>query len=111
MVQKILIVDDELDKKRKLYNLLYEASLSKNWYKLIFSTTGEEALEIIKKDKKQEISLIILDLRLDKGEINGVDFANTLPEFLTKSAIAKHRTRISHKICDRQTQKPYRKWV
>ncbi|CCQ54176.1 MULTISPECIES: response regulator [Crocosphaera] len=78
MVQKILIVDDELDKKRKLYNLLYEASLSKNWYKLIFSTTGEEALEIIKKDKKQEISLIILDLRLDKGEINGVDFANTL---------------------------------
>ena len=22
-----------------------------------------------------------------------------------------HITRISHKICDRQTQKPYRKWV
>ena len=24
---------------------------------------------------------------------------------------ALHPTRISHKICDRQTQKPYRKWV
>ncbi|WP_042711400.1 hypothetical protein WH8501_21945 [Crocosphaera watsonii WH 8501] len=30
---------------------------------------------------------------------------------LTLVALTGWWTRISHKICDRQTQKPYRKWV
>lgn len=78
MVQKILIIDDELNNKRKSYSLLYEASIEDNWYELVFSKTAEKALDLIKEDTKQEIALIILDLCLEEGKVNGIDFANTL---------------------------------
>ncbi|MDJ0842601.1 MAG: response regulator, partial [Crocosphaera sp.] len=78
MSDKILIIDDELDKRQELYKHIYQTSLDENWYELIFAVSGEEALEIIKKDRKQEIALIVLDLRLDGAKLDGIKFANTL---------------------------------
>lgn len=78
MSDKILIIDDELDERKNLYEHLYQKSIDEEWYELIFAVSGEEALEIIKKDKKQEIALIILDLRLDGAKLNGIKFANKL---------------------------------
>lgn len=78
MSDKILIIDDELDERQKLYEHIYQKSIEQEWYELLFAVSGEEALEIIKKDKKQEIALIILDLRLDGAKLNGIKFANKL---------------------------------
>ncbi|MDJ0729861.1 MAG: response regulator [Crocosphaera sp.] len=78
MSDKILIIDDELDERKELYEHIYQKSIDEEWYELIFAVSGEEALEIIKKDKKQEIALIILDLRLDGAKLDGIKFANKL---------------------------------
>ncbi|MGB5594538.1 MAG: response regulator [Crocosphaera sp.] len=77
MGSKILIVEDEIE-YQKLYQNLFADSVKKKWYSLKFAVTGEEALESIKKDRKQEISLIILDLRLENAEIDGISLANLL---------------------------------
>lgn len=77
---KILIVDDEIKNREDLYEGLCRDSIREDWYTLIFATTGEQALEIIKEDQKQEILLIILDLKLEGAMMDGIKFANTLAQ-------------------------------
>lgn len=76
----ILIVDDELEERKELYERLYQDSVEKKWYDIIFATSGESALDLINNDKKQEIALIVLDLRLDGARIDGVKFINQLAQ-------------------------------
>ena len=43
--------------------------------------------------------------------IGDIDPKRTFVHILDDTSLEIVLTRISHKICDRQTQKPYRKWV
>ncbi|MDJ0507971.1 MAG: response regulator [Crocosphaera sp.] len=79
MASKILIVED-ITEYQDLYNDLFADSIQKKWYSIKYAVTGEEALELIKKDRKQEIALIVLDLRLENALIDGVALANVLAE-------------------------------
>ena len=79
MGSKILFVEDEI-KYKKLYGEIFADSIEKQWYSLKFAVTGEEALELIQKDRKQEIALIVLDLRLENATMDGVKLANLLAD-------------------------------
>ena len=57
--RKILIVDDEFIEREMLGNML------DSFYEVVYAEDGEEALEIIKKEKFK-LSLIILDLHMPK---------------------------------------------
>ncbi|HOJ64338.1 MAG TPA: response regulator [Spirochaetota bacterium] len=58
-MKNILVIDDE----ENIQNLLYDI-LTSEGYKAILSDGGEEAIEII---KKQKIDLIILDMMMPKA--------------------------------------------
>jgi CheY-like chemotaxis protein len=75
---KLLIVDDEIDNRKDDYLNFYREALERQLYGIAFAKTGEEGLEIVQKDTKQEIALILLDLRMDQARLNGVALANAL---------------------------------
>ncbi len=68
MKEKILVVDDEKDILE-----LIEFNLSNNGYQVMTTTSGEEALELIKKN---EFDLIVLDIMLPG--IDGLDICKII---------------------------------
>jgi CheY-like chemotaxis protein len=68
-MKTILVVDDE-----KNLRILYKKELSSEGYQVLTAASGEEALELI---KKQPIDLAILDIKMD-----GMDGIQTLREVL-----------------------------
>lgn len=78
-IPTVLIIDDKLTENDKQHYLqLCKERLDKGWYKLEFAASGTEGLELIKADSQQRIALIILDLLMDKSELDGVTLANLL---------------------------------
>jgi len=77
MKEKILVVDDEKDILE-----LIDYNLSKNGYRVKTTTTGEEALELIKEN---DFDLIILDLMLPG--IDGFDLTKIIKADKQKSLI------------------------
>ncbi|ACK73756.1 response regulator receiver protein (plasmid) [Gloeothece citriformis PCC 7424] len=80
MTLKILIVDSEIQQRREDYLNLFARGIKLGWYSLEWAASGEEGLGLIKADLAQEIALIVLDLQIDDGVVDGVDFANRLAE-------------------------------
>ncbi|MCI0514473.1 response regulator [candidate division KSB1 bacterium] len=68
-MKTILVVDDE-----KNLRILYKKELSGEGYQVLTAASGEEALEII---RKQTIELAILDIKME-----GMDGIQTLREVL-----------------------------
>ncbi len=64
---KALVIDDEKSAKFLHTNRLRSKGVSKN--NIIIASDGAEALEMLAKDNKKEIKLVILDLNMPK--ING----------------------------------------
>jgi CheY-like chemotaxis protein len=79
-MRKLLIIDDEIEQRRKDYLELYSEAIEEKLYGVQFAASGEEGLAILKKDTKQEISLILLDLRMDNAKMDGISLANSLGE-------------------------------
>ena len=77
MKEKILVVDDEKDILE-----LIEFNLSSNGYKVTTTTSGEEALELIKKN---EFDLVVLDIMLPG--IDGLDICKIIKADKQKSHI------------------------
>ena len=86
-MRKLLIIDDEIKQRQDDYLDLYSDAIEHKLYDLQFAVSGEEGLKILKKDTKQEISLILLDLRMDKARIDGIKFANNLNKHYIKRPI------------------------
>lgn len=63
-MKTILVVDDEEN-----IRLLYKMELSEEGYRVITASSGEEALEILEKEKPD---LITLDIKM--GGMNGIEF-------------------------------------
>ncbi len=81
MSKKILIVEDNPQNMR-----LIEMALSAESYTLLEATNGEEALEVVKKERPD---LIIMDIQLPK--MSGLEVTRKLreiPEFSRTSIIA-----------------------
>jgi CheY-like chemotaxis protein len=81
MNKKILIVEDNPQNMR-----LIEMALSAESYTLLEATNGEEALEVVKKERPD---LIIMDIQLPK--MSGLEVTRKLreiPEFSRTSIIA-----------------------
>lgn len=74
---RLLILEDE-EIQRVDFLDCYSEELEAGTYELIFARTGEEALEIIKKDENKKIDLIISDLRIPHAKIDGWKFIKTL---------------------------------
>lgn len=83
-MRKLLIIDDEIQQRKEDYLDLYSDAIEENLYGIQFAASGEEALTILKKDTKQEISLVLLDLRMASAQIDGVKLANSLSEHYIK---------------------------
>lgn len=77
MTIKLLIIED-LKKQQQYFTKSYKKEIEAGNYELIFTQTGEEALEIINNDKQREIDLIIADLKLPAAKIDGWQFIRTL---------------------------------
>ena len=77
MKERILVVDDEKDILE-----LIEFNLTNNGYKVKTTTSGEEALELVKKN---EFDLIILDIMLPG--IDGLDICKIIKADTQKSHI------------------------
>ncbi|MGP8330580.1 MAG: response regulator [Methanosarcinaceae archaeon] len=69
-MKTLLIVDDE-----KNLRILYDNVLTKEGYNVLSASSGEEALEIV---KKEHIDLAVLDIKME-----GMDGIQTLREVLT----------------------------
>jgi len=67
---KILVVDDEKNIRK-----LYETELRKEGYEITTAESGEEALEKIEKD---DVDLVVLDIRLEG--MDGIDCLRTIME-------------------------------
>ena len=80
MGNKILVVDDELNEAKNTYIQIFQEPIADQHYSLEFVRSGEEALLLIQTDKRQEICLLILDLRLEGAELDGIQLANTLAQ-------------------------------
>lgn len=63
-MKTILVVDDEEN-----IRLLYKMELSEEGYRVITASSGEEALEILEKEKPD---LITLDIKM--GGMSGIEF-------------------------------------
>lgn len=61
--KRILIVDDE-ESIKLLYDRMFKREISDNLYELYFSLSGEDALEKIKEDAIQELALVISDINM-----------------------------------------------
>jgi CheY-like chemotaxis protein len=77
MTIKLLILED-LKKQQQYFLDFYKDEIETGTYELIFTQTGEEALEIINNDRQREIDLIIADLKLPAAKIDGWQFIKTL---------------------------------
>jgi DNA-binding NtrC family response regulator len=58
---KILIVDDE-HSVQFLYEKVFKKEISENQFEILFSRSGEDAIEILKSD--DEIALLISDINM-----------------------------------------------
>lgn len=72
----MLLVDDERD-----FAEVVLASLDFAGYKTFYAPTGEEAIEIV---KKEEPDVILLDVRLPKPGIDGIETLRRIREFNSK---------------------------
>lgn len=77
MEQKILVVDDELGVRELLYD-----ALTKQGYKSITATSGEEAIELI---GTQRPDLVLLDFKMP--DMNGVEILKKIRSFDSKTKI------------------------
>jgi CheY-like chemotaxis protein len=77
MTIKLLIVEDETSQQQAFLSFFRKEIKAKE-YELVFTKTGEEALEIITKDKEKKIDLLIADLRMPAAKINGWQLIKTL---------------------------------
>ncbi len=71
MEKKILVVDDELNMRNLLYSVF-----SKEGYKVLTALEGEEAVEIVRKEKPD---LMLLDIRMPK--LDGIETLKRIREF------------------------------
>ena len=71
-MKTILIVDDE-----KNLRILYKKELAEEGYRILTADSGQNALEIVKKD---HIDLAVLDIKMD-----GIDGIQTLREILSEN--------------------------
>lgn len=62
-VKRILIVDDE-ESIKLLYDRMFKREISENTYELHFSLSGEDALEKIKENNIKELFLVISDINM-----------------------------------------------
>lgn len=86
-MRKLLIIDDKIEERQDDYLDLYSEAIEQDLYTLQFAESGEEGLKILKQDTKQEICLILLDLRMDKKKIDGIKLANSLNKHFIKRPI------------------------
>lgn len=77
MTHHILVLEDEI-KQQKALKKVYRKEIQANEYELIFTQTGEEALEVIENDRERTIDFIISDLKLPAARIEGWDFIKIL---------------------------------
>lgn len=77
MEKKILLVDDELKIREMFYDLF-----SLRGYKIITAPSGEEGIEILKKEK---VDLVLLDIKMQG--MDGIDTLRRVREFDTKTRI------------------------
>lgn len=77
MEKKILVVDDELQIREMLYDLL-----SRKGYKIITASGGGEAIEIMRQENPD---LVLLDIKMP--EIDGIETLKKIREFDTKTRI------------------------
>src|SRR5690606_3719407 len=70
-MEKVLIVDDDFT-----FNLMLKTFLEKNNFSVTQSTSGKEALKLVKSSS--EFDVILLDLRLP--DINGIDLLKKIKE-------------------------------
>ncbi|WP_013334500.1 response regulator [Gloeothece verrucosa] len=72
-MKKILVVEDDLRFQRN-YRRGCRQELEQGLFEFEFTPSGEQGLEALKKDTEKEIVLIILDLKMDLAQINGLQF-------------------------------------
>ena len=77
MTIKLLILED-LKQQQRYFLQTYKEEIKTKNYELIFTQTGEEALETINNDRDREIDLIIADLKLPGAQVDGWQFIKTL---------------------------------
>ena len=65
---KVLVVDDD-----KIIRYLFQGALLKEKCNVVQAGSGDECLNILKKDKKEDIKLVFLDLQMP-----GIDGEETL---------------------------------
>lgn len=79
MVEKLLVVEDE-----KLFGeavkALFGQEIRKGALDVVCAYDGEEALNLVKADTNHEIEVILLDLKMPAGKMDGFTFLKTLHE-------------------------------
>lgn len=76
--KKILIVDDE-ESIKLLYDRMFRREISSLEYELFFSLSGEDALEKIKNEAIKDITLVISDINMPG--LSGFELLKELKEF------------------------------
>ncbi|EQC44990.1 response regulator receiver domain protein [Bacteriovorax sp. BSW11_IV] len=76
--KRILIVDDE-ESIKLLYDRMFRREISSEQYELYFSLSGEDALEKIKNDAIKDITLVISDINMPG--LSGFELLKELKEF------------------------------
>lgn len=76
--KRILIVDDE-ESIKLLYDRMFRREISSLQYELFFSLSGEDALEKIKNEAIKDLTLVISDINMPG--LSGFELLKELKEF------------------------------
>ncbi|ACK73359.1 response regulator receiver protein [Gloeothece citriformis PCC 7424] len=72
-MRKILVVEDDLRFQRN-YRRGCHHELQQKLFDFEFAASGEKGLEVLQNDINQEIALVILDLKMELAQIDGLKF-------------------------------------